>query len=151
MSCHDIGRGMDSVTQVVAEMYINGEITKDVAYRLFRALQKGVHWCDGNEYEATASISNMLCGRCLKVYGENDDIIEAWDTIADLHGKATYNRDTKNKYVEQFEELYKAVCEKIGKNLFSSNVPNEIWKPLVSPCVCKECFAEILKECGEAR
>ena len=27
MSCHDIGRGMDSVTQVVIKMYDAGEIT----------------------------------------------------------------------------------------------------------------------------
>ena len=37
MSCHDIGRGMDSVTQVVIKMYDAGEITgliflKSLAY-----------------------------------------------------------------------------------------------------------------------
>lgn len=151
MSCHDIGRGMDSVTRVVAEMYINDEITKEVAFRLFRALRKGVNWCDGNEYEATASISGVLCGRCLKVFEDGDDVIEVWDTIADLHGKVYHSRDGGNKYVEQFEELYKAVCEKIGKDFFSRDVPDEIWNEMVSECVCKECFAEILKKCGEER
>lgn len=151
MSCHDIGRGMDSVTRIVAEMYINGEITKEVAFRLFHALRKGVHWCDGNEYEATASISDVLCGRCLKVYEEDDDIIDVWDTIADLHSKAHYNNDGGNKYVEQFEELYKTVCEKRGKDLFSDDVPNEMWNTIVTNCVCKECFAEFLKELGEAK
>ena len=151
MSCHDIGRGMDSVARIVAEMYTNGEITKEVAFRLFYALRKGVHWCDGNEDEATASISNMLCGRCLKVYEEDDGIVDVWDTIGDLHSKVRYNNDNGNKYVEQFEELYKAVCEKGGKEFFCNDVPKEIWNTIVSPSVCKECFAEILKECGEVR
>ena len=151
MSCHDIGRGMDSVAKIVAEMYINGEITKEVAFRLFYALRKGVHWCDGNEDEATVSISKMLCGHCLKVYGEDDDILNLWDTIDDLHSKVYFNQDDSNKYVEQFEELYKTVCEETGKKFFRRDVPNKIWDTMVSPCVCKECFAEILKECGEAK
>ena len=34
MSCHDIGRGMDSVTQVVIKMYDAGEITGLVFLKL---------------------------------------------------------------------------------------------------------------------
>lgn len=151
MSCHDIGRGMDSVARSVAEMYTKGEITKEIAFRLFLALRKGVHWCDGNEDEATASISNMLCGHCLKVYEEDDDIIDVWDTIGDLHSKACHNNDYGNKYVEKFEELYKAACEERGKKFSFDDVPREIWNSIVSPCVCKECLAEILKKCGEVR
>jgi hypothetical protein len=66
MSCHDIGRGMDSVTQVVIRMYDAGEINSKTALKLFTALKKGVHWCDGNEYEAVLSIFNCRCGNCLK-------------------------------------------------------------------------------------
>ena len=35
MSCHDIGRGLDSVTRVVIEMYDTGEITIKTALKLF--------------------------------------------------------------------------------------------------------------------
>lgn len=66
MSCHDIGRGLDSVTRVVIEMYDTGEITIKTALKLFTALRNGVYWCDGNEHEAVLSIFNCRCGNCLK-------------------------------------------------------------------------------------
>ena len=34
MSCHDIGRGMDSVTQFIIKMYDAGEITRLVFLKL---------------------------------------------------------------------------------------------------------------------
>ncbi len=151
MSCHDIGRGMDSVTKVVFKMYIDGEITKDVAFRLFRALQKGVHWCDGNEYEATKSISGVLCGRCLKVFKEDEDPIDVWDTVNDLYDKVSRDKDTDDKYVRKFEVLYKDVCEKAGKTFSGNDIPNEVWDEMVCDNICEECFAEILRKCGEIK
>ena len=84
-----------------------------------------------------------------RVLEDGEDVIDVWDTIADLHSKACYDKDGGNKYVEQFEELYKEVCDKKGKLIFSRNVSNEIWNEMVSESVCKDCFAEILKKCGE--
>ena len=43
MSCHDIGRGMDSITQVVIKMYDAEEITSKTALKLFSALKSGVY------------------------------------------------------------------------------------------------------------
>ena len=43
MSCHDIGRGMDSVTQVVIRMYDAGEINSKTVLKLFTALKKVVY------------------------------------------------------------------------------------------------------------
>ncbi len=151
MSCHDIGRGMDSVTKVVSKMYIDGEITKDVAFRLFHALQKGVHWCDGNEYEATKSISGVLCGRCLKVFKDGEESIDVWNTIDDLYDKVSRDENTDNKYVWKFEMLYKEVCEKIGKTFFGRDIPNVVWDEMVCHNVCETCFAEILRKCSEIR
>ncbi|MDE6314496.1 MAG: hypothetical protein K2M46_12945 [Lachnospiraceae bacterium] len=65
MSCHDIGHGMNYVAKLIREMYDTEEISKETAVKIFRRLQKGVHWCDGNEYEAIECISNR-CGICLK-------------------------------------------------------------------------------------
>lgn len=65
MSCHDIGRGMNFVAELIREMYDTGEISRETAVKIFRRLQKGVHWCDGNEYEAIECISDR-CGICLK-------------------------------------------------------------------------------------
>lgn len=41
MSCHDIGRGMNFVSELISEMYDTGEISKESAVKIFRRLQKG--------------------------------------------------------------------------------------------------------------
>lgn len=56
MSCHDIGRGMNSVVKVVLGLYDQEKFDRDTARLLFAACRKGVHWCDGNEDEAIASL-----------------------------------------------------------------------------------------------
>ena len=79
MSCHDIGRGMDSVTQVVIEMFDNGELSKPSALKLFMALKDGVNWCDGNEYEAVESIMDCRCGKCLKKMESGQKFYDIYD------------------------------------------------------------------------
>jgi len=66
MSCHDIGWGMASVGKAVLKLYDEGKYDLDTARQLLQATIKGVHWCDGNEYEAAASFSGR-CAYCLKV------------------------------------------------------------------------------------
>ena len=48
MSCHDIGQGMNSVVDVVVELYDHGKISRDAALKITNAARKGVHLCDGN-------------------------------------------------------------------------------------------------------
>lgn len=151
MSCHNIGRGMDSVTKVVAEMYIKKEITKDIAFRLFHALKKGVHWCDGNEYEATASLKDLLCGRCLKQFGDSEHSVNVWDMVDDLDAKTNGWREVGNELVQQYEELFKAICDKKGKGYGKSfNGDNAFYdlleKETVSSDVCESCLTEILNK-----
>lgn len=76
MSCHDIGRGMNSVTEVVIEMFDNKELSRAAALKLFTALKNGVNWCDGNEYEAVESIIDCRCGKCLKKIEENQRLYD---------------------------------------------------------------------------
>lgn len=74
MSCHDIGRGMNSVVQVVLEMMDDGEIDKLSAKKIIHACAKDVHWCDGNEDEATASMVRCRCGNCMETIPKGEKI-----------------------------------------------------------------------------
>lgn len=65
MSCHDIGRGLDTVVQVVMKLFDEGKVSLDAAREIVYTCRIGVHWCDGNEYEALDSIYTYRCGRCL--------------------------------------------------------------------------------------
>ena len=66
MSCHDIGRGLNSVAGVVTRLYEEGRYDKETARELIRACRKGVHWCDGNEEEAVEDVVDAgYCGLCM--------------------------------------------------------------------------------------
>ena len=100
MSCHDIGRGMDSVTQVVIKMYDAGEITIKTALKLFTALKKGVYWCDGNENEAVQSIFNCRCGNCLKKMKTGEKLFNIYDSPSGI----------EKKFLRYFEKLQRKLC-----------------------------------------
>ncbi len=77
MSCHDIGRGMASVANVVIDLYEEERIGKDVAMILIHACRKGVHWCDGNEGEAIDTVIEAgYCGLCFE---EKEDLSSVYD------------------------------------------------------------------------
>lgn len=57
MSCHNIGRGMDSVVVQVIKLLEENEISKEAARKIIIACRNEVYWCDGNEYEAVESIN----------------------------------------------------------------------------------------------
>lgn len=78
MSCHSIGRGMNSVVDQVIEMYDAEELTLDAAKKIIAKARKGVHWCDGNEWEAVASIRRCRCGRCLKEVMAGTPLYSVW-------------------------------------------------------------------------
>lgn len=87
MSCHDIGRGMSSVVKVILQKLDSGEINADTARDLLYACRKGVHWCDGNEYEAMVLMRQMRCGYCLKKLSEGDAIYAAYDVSYKFQSK----------------------------------------------------------------
>lgn len=87
MSCHDIGRGLNSVAMLIAEMYDTNEISKETAVKIFQRLQKGVHWCDGNEYEAIECISDR-CGICLKELEEGEILYPPYFDVKGEHPEA---------------------------------------------------------------
>ncbi len=66
MSCHDIGSGLNSVSEKILELFEQNKITKDVAIELLLQIKKGVYWCDGNENEAVEALENLYCGICFE-------------------------------------------------------------------------------------
>ena len=91
MSCHDIGRGMNSVVEVVIDMFDDGEITRAAAAKIIHAARKGVHWCDGNEYEAIDSIRMKRCGYCLRKMATGEPL---WPLINyGVHGSCPEEED----------------------------------------------------------
>lgn len=49
MSCHSIGRGMNSVVKVVISLVDERKIEIEPAKEIIEACKKGVNWCDGNQ------------------------------------------------------------------------------------------------------
>ncbi|MFI3213407.1 MAG: hypothetical protein R3Y24_08685 [Eubacteriales bacterium] len=78
MSCHNIGRGMDSVVQTVIGMYDNKELSLMATKKVIRSAREGVHWCDGNEYEAIDCIRGIRCGCCLENIEEVEEEYSLW-------------------------------------------------------------------------
>ena len=70
---------MSSVVKVILEKLDSSEISIDAARDLLYACRVGVHWCDGNEYEAMIQMYQMRCGYCLKKMSEGDAIYSLYD------------------------------------------------------------------------
>lgn len=83
MSCHNIGRAMNLVINVVISMYDNHEIDLEAARKIIATARKGVHRCDGNEYEAIESIRDCRCGRCLRKLSPTESIFSVW-AVSDM-------------------------------------------------------------------
>lgn len=87
MSCHDVGRALDSVAKVIMASYDAGEISKETTRKLLMACRKGVYWCDGNELEAVACVENRYCGSCLKKMKTGEPLYSVWSISFELDGK----------------------------------------------------------------
>lgn len=87
MSCHNIGRAMNSVVDAIISLYDNNEIDLEAARKIIAAARKGVHRCDGNEYEAIESIRECRCGRCLRNLDANEPIYSVWAVSDAVHNK----------------------------------------------------------------
>ncbi len=74
MSDHDIGRGLNSVVKTIMELYDQNALETEVAKKLIRSCAKGVHWSDGNEYEALDYIYSCRCGKCLKMVPKGEKL-----------------------------------------------------------------------------
>ena len=86
MSCHDIGRGLNSVVKVVMKLYDLNKISFEAAKKIIIACKNGVGWCDGNEYEAIDYIVNCRCGRCLKMVPKGQKLYDIINTSSEIDG-----------------------------------------------------------------
>lgn len=125
MSCHDIGRGLNTVSMVVIDLYDHGEISVEAARKLLHQCRKGVHWCDGNEYEAVACCYENRCGYCLKKLEPGTPLLDLFSVIRflyDLQDIAEYNKS---------RIIIDCVEKKAGYDFF-----------------CEDCLARLLMDAG---
>jgi len=79
MSCHEIGAGLNSVTETVNKQYLAGNMNKKAFRRLLISCRQGVHYCDGNEGEAMEALVDAdICGACLE---KKEDISSIYDGV----------------------------------------------------------------------
>ena len=79
MSCHDIGRGMNSVVRTTVSLMDQGKISKDAAKTIISCCARSVNWCDGNSYEATDYIRRCICGRCMRLIPVGEKLYSVYD------------------------------------------------------------------------
>ncbi len=84
MSCHDIGRGLNSVVKKIIELLENNNISKEAAKEIIIACRKGVHWCDGNEEEAIECIRRCYCGNCMERIEAGKPLYSVYDVSWDM-------------------------------------------------------------------
>ena len=107
MSCHDIGRGLNSVAEVVIGQYKAGNLNKDAFHDILYSCRKGVNWCDGNEDEALQALVDAgICGLCLE---ETNDVSNVFDNDLDYH----HRYEVYNAYDKTAAHYYVcAACKK---------------------------------------
>ena len=77
MSCHDIGRGMNSVVRTTVTLMDNGTISKEAAKTIICCCAKSVNWC-------VDYISKCMCGRCMKVVPKGERLYCVYDVSRDF-------------------------------------------------------------------
>lgn len=114
MSCHNIGRGMDSVVVQVIKLLEENEISKEAARKIIIACRNGVYWCDGNEYEAVESINRCYCGNCMNRIESGKPLYYIYDTSFDVVNRDdisnNYNLITDSLCEDCFTQIINKHC-----------------------------------------
>ena len=76
MSCHDIGRGLNSVVEVVLSEFDNGNISHKVAHKIIKQARNAVNYCDGNSFEAIICFEEQ--GRCTCCFKKVNNILNVY-------------------------------------------------------------------------
>ena len=84
MSCHDVGRALNNVVREVMTLYDEGRLDADCAKRVVSRCASSVHWCDGNENEATDYIRKCVCGRCFRKLPKGEPLYSIWEVSGDV-------------------------------------------------------------------
>ncbi|MCD7844616.1 MAG: hypothetical protein LUG57_01930 [Oscillospiraceae bacterium] len=123
MSCHDIGHGMNNVVKKVLELMDAGEISADAAKTLAYTAIGSVHFCDGNEYEASECFAEQgRCSCCLEI----KPTVFAFEDCPDLYRDKINAMETvrwrRPRDWDDYEILGDTICpeclERVYKNKF---------------------------------
>ena len=93
MSCHDIGRGMNSVVRTTITLFYEGKIPLEAARSIILSCKHGVHWCDGNEGEAVSYITGCICGKCMKKVKKGEKLYNIYSVSNDVPDRYDWPRD----------------------------------------------------------
>ena len=134
MSCHDIGRGMNTVVYKTMGLYQSGKIEKQAAKEIIEKCRKGVNWCDGNEYEAIDCIEGRVCGYCMNIVNKNEKMYRLydalyWDTIKKIEAKISDEKLITFSY-----------CKECFKNLLSMQYDDDKCKEIIEKMDKEENF-----------
>lgn len=67
MYCQEIDGGINSVSEIVIQLYEEGQINKAIARRLLNACRKGALLCWGDETAGMKSVIDKgFCGMCME-------------------------------------------------------------------------------------
>lgn len=80
MSCHNIGKALNSVEICAIELYEAGKIEREVLREILAACRDAVVYCDGNYDEVTEFLDARYCGACLSKRVAGEPLYTIWNT-----------------------------------------------------------------------
>lgn len=117
MSCHSIGAALNNVSKTVLNLLDEDKISKEAAKEILYKTRTSVHFCDGNEYEATEEIDDNYCGYCLKKMKKNDLFLQLCHT--------SNNINNQYEIVKKYKMASYRVCSNCFDKLLNETTGDE--------------------------
>ena len=108
---------MSSVVDVVVNLFDHKKLELDVARTIIASCRKGVHWCDGNEYEAVEGIRRCRCGKCLQKIPKGEYLYSLYDLPYDIREKYNFMKGRSIVLASDglcsncFDEVFNEFCK----------------------------------------
>lgn len=80
MSCHNIGKALNSVEICAIELYEAGKIEREVLREILATCRDAVGYCDGNYDDVTEFLDAHYCGACLSKRVAGEPLYTIWNT-----------------------------------------------------------------------
>ena len=123
MSCHNIGHALNSVQRKIIEKYELGKIDKETTRELLIRCVRAVGFCDGNEYEATASFDAAYCSDCMRKVADGEKLYDIFWIDTEPRKVHKYHKD--NLYIGSMlcDDCFTKMCTSLG--LSPEEIENE--------------------------
>lgn len=123
MSCHNIGHALNSVQRKIIEKYELGKIDKETTRELLIRCVRAVGFCDGNEYEATASFDAAYCSDCMRKVVNGEKLYDIFWIDTEPWKLRKYHKD--NLYIGSMlcDHCFNKICTSLG--LSPEEIENE--------------------------